>query len=58
MDLNELYFRHQISVVRAAAAANVEARAAHHGLASGYARRISDLQSGENIVELIEAAQL
>lgn len=52
MDLNELYYRHQISVARAAVAAGTEARTAHLGLASGYARRISDLQSGDLIIEL------
>jgi hypothetical protein len=52
MDLNELYFRHQVSVARAASALTCEARYAHRGLAAGYARRIADLQSGSEIVAL------
>lgn len=54
MDLNELFYRHQVSVARAAMAVTIEARSAHRGLAAGYARRISDLQSGRLIVELSE----
>lgn len=46
MDLNELFFRHQISLVRAADAAGVEARHAHRELANGYARRIAQAQAG------------
>lgn len=45
MDLNELFFRHQISLARAAAAASVEARYAHRELANGYARRIEAAQA-------------
>ncbi|WP_200933105.1 MULTISPECIES: hypothetical protein [unclassified Sphingomonas] len=41
MDLNDLYQRHQISLINAKAAANIEARAAHMGLASLYAVRIN-----------------
>jgi hypothetical protein len=44
MDLNELFYRHQISVVRAAEAASPEARHAHRGLVSGYAARIATMQ--------------
>ena len=43
--LNFLLHRHQISLMREAAAAGPEARAAHRGLAAGYARRIGDLQT-------------
>lgn len=45
MDLNELYYRHQTSVARAASASTPEARLCHQGLASGYAARITALQS-------------
>ncbi|WP_145118613.1 hypothetical protein [Sphingomonas sp. ABOLG] len=58
MDLNELYFRHQLSVVRATSAPTFEARHAHRGLAAGYARRIAALQSGDAIVALASATLL
>ncbi|MCC2981164.1 hypothetical protein [Sphingomonas sp. IC4-52] len=45
MDLNELYFRQQISLARAAGAASVEARYAHRELANGYGRRIEEAQA-------------
>ncbi len=45
MDLNYLLSRHQRSVHRATTAASVEARHAHRGLASGYAKRIRALQA-------------
>lgn len=44
MDLNHLLSRHQISLMRAADAASVETRQAHHGLASHYAARIDEIQ--------------
>ncbi|ONF97109.1 hypothetical protein [Sphingomonas jeddahensis] len=56
MDLNELFFRHQVCVERAAMASSVEAKVAHWGLASGYARRISDLRADNNTVELVQEA--
>jgi len=40
MDLNYLYQRHQISLMRADAALSTGARVAHRGLAAGYARLI------------------
>jgi len=40
MDLNYLFHRHQLSLMRAKAAIGVEARRAHQALAEGYARRI------------------
>lgn len=43
MDLNHLLHRHQISLMRASAAASPEARHAHRGLAKGYAARIRTL---------------
>lgn len=45
MDLNHLLARHQISLMRARAAASPEARHAHAGLTRGYATRIAALQS-------------
>lgn len=44
MDLNYLFHRHQISTMMSRAAACDASRAAHHGLAHGYARRIADRQ--------------
>lgn len=44
MDLNDLYQRHQVSLINAKAAAGTEARAAHLGLAALYARRINRLR--------------
>lgn len=43
MDLNHLLHRHQISLMRADAAATLEARYSHRGLAKGYADRIRAL---------------
>lgn len=40
MDLNYLLSRHQVSLMRAAAAACSEARHSHQGLARSYAERI------------------
>ena len=45
MALNYLLHRHQVSVMRSGSAASSEARAAHHGLAIGYASRIRDLRA-------------
>lgn len=44
MDLDELFYRHQISVVRAAAAPSLERSVVHRTLASGYAARIAALR--------------
>ena len=44
MDLNYLLHRHQISLLRADAAAGPEARRAHKDLARGYAERIRIFQ--------------
>lgn len=44
MDLNDLYQRHQVSLINAKAAASSEARSAHLGLATLYARRINVLR--------------
>lgn len=45
MALNYLLHRHQLSVMRAAAGRSPEARAAHRGLADGYAGRIRELRA-------------
>ena len=44
MDLNQLLYRQQVSLMRADAAASPEARHAHQGLARGYGDRIRLLQ--------------
>ena len=44
MGLNQLLYRHQISLMRADAAACTSSRRSHEGLAAGYAARIADLQ--------------
>jgi len=44
MDLNYLLHRHQISVMRAGAAACVPSRVAHAGLAELYAGAVSRIQ--------------
>lgn len=44
MDLNYILSRHQLSLVAAENAAGSEARAAHRGLADGYAARIRRFQ--------------
>lgn len=40
MDFNYYLYRHQVSLMRADAATTADARAAHMGLARGYAREI------------------
>jgi hypothetical protein len=45
LDLNYLLSRHQISVMRMHATQCRSARAAHQGLADGYAHRIRALQA-------------
>lgn len=44
MDLNHLLFRHQVSLMRANAAACRASRAAHRALAGCYAARIAALR--------------
>lgn len=55
MDLNELFFRHQISIVRAGSAATPEARYAHRGLAKGYADRIETMQASSGATATTQA---
>ena len=45
MDVNYLYCRQQMELMRAEQAACPEARAAHRGLAEGYARRIAEART-------------
>lgn len=45
MSLNYLLHRHQISIVRSEAGRTPEARAAHRGLAAGYAARIQSMRT-------------
>jgi hypothetical protein len=45
LDLNDLLYRHQISLMRASSAASVEAKCAHVGLARGYGREVQALQA-------------
>jgi hypothetical protein len=45
LDLNDLLYRHQLSLMRASNAASVEARCAHAGLARGYRRQVQALQA-------------
>ncbi len=45
MDLNQLLYRHQVSLMCAQAAAGPEARHAHKGMASLYAGRIDALRA-------------
>lgn len=44
MDLNYILSRHQLSLVAADTAPCMAARAAHRGLANGYAERIRSFQ--------------
>lgn len=46
MDLNYLFSRHQLSLVRATSASSGAARRSHRGLADGYGDRIRDFQLG------------
>lgn len=44
MDLNYLFHRHQVSLMRAGAASCQSSRSSHRGLARGYAQRIRAMQ--------------
>ncbi|WP_201024382.1 hypothetical protein [Sporosarcina koreensis] len=46
MDLNYLFARHQLSLMKASVALCGEARAAHLGLARLYAERIDHVRNG------------
>ncbi len=45
MDFNYYYYRQQISLMRAKAAASPSIRAVHMGLAKGYSRMIEDARA-------------
>lgn len=45
MDLNRLYFQHQISTMRACAAHTTAHRRYHQAIADGFGRRIADIQN-------------
>lgn len=46
MDLNYLFSRHQLSLVRATCGPSRAARHSHRGLADAYGERIRDFQLG------------
>ena len=50
MDFNYLYHRHQVALFMSEHAACAPARAAHRGLASGYAARIAAGKRGRRQV--------
>jgi hypothetical protein len=60
MDLNRLYFLHQIAVIRASETGDRGTRDHHHARADGFASRISCFQrrSGAAAAPLIQAACL
>jgi hypothetical protein len=45
MDLNYLFYRQQMSLLRARSASSPEGRAAHEGLARGYTERIREYRN-------------
>ncbi|WP_173426217.1 hypothetical protein [Sphingomonas hengshuiensis] len=45
MDINYLFHRHQVSLMRATSATGSEARTAHRGLVAGYAAQIRRFQA-------------
>lgn len=51
MALNYLLHRHQVSLMRSEAGASREARAAHRGLATGYAFQIRELRADTGATE-------
>jgi hypothetical protein len=55
MDLNQLLYRQQVSLMRADAAASPEARHSHRGLARGYAERIRALQADYTFAKAMTA---
>ncbi|MCF8707740.1 hypothetical protein [Rhizorhapis sp. SPR117] len=54
MDLNYLFYRQQISLLRARSAANPESRAAHEGLAKGYTEQILAYRNTNHRLETAE----
>lgn len=49
MDINELLYRQQVSLMRAAAAACASSRLSHMGLARGYAKRIESVRQSMGV---------
>lgn len=47
MDLNRLYFKHQISMMRVFSAEDAATRGYHQSLADGFAQRIAQFQLGK-----------
>ncbi|MBK5265410.1 MAG: hypothetical protein JJE34_09300 [Alphaproteobacteria bacterium] len=54
MDLNYLFYRQQISLLRARGATNPESRAAHEGLARGYTEQILAYRNTNRRQETVE----
>ena len=46
MDLNRLYFKHQISLMRVASASDVQSRDTQQAVADGFARSIEQFRQG------------
>jgi hypothetical protein len=55
LDLNQLFYRQQVSLMRADRAACVSSRHAHRGLASGYGLRIAEIRRDHDVA--MEAAR-
>ncbi len=57
MSLNYLLHRHQVSLMRAAAAPSADVRRAHEGLAAGYADRVTAIgvPAGATTAPLVRA---
>ena len=55
MDLNFLFYRQQISLLRARSASGPESRAAHEGLARGYTERIVEYRDHNRQAEKAES---
>ena len=53
MALNYLLHRHQVSLMRSGSAPSREARAAHRGLATGYASQIRALRADTGAMETL-----
>ncbi|WP_186728888.1 hypothetical protein [Sphingomonas panacisoli] len=51
MDLNYLFHRHQVSIMRAEAATCASSRSSHNSLARAYAQRIRVMQDNLEVAE-------
>lgn len=54
MDLNYLFYRQQMSLLRARTASSPESRRAHEGLARGYTEQILAYRNNNRRMELAE----